>query len=144
MKMQKVFFKGIFAVVVGLCFLAAVGKFVKSPEVGSLLLVIFGALGFLVFLFYSIFPIWSFDKNGFEKNIFFIIRNKYKWEDVNSVNASSIGDALSILTNNNDRVMLSRTLTKNYSRVLYEVITIIQEKNPKIEIPPSILGQVKK
>jgi hypothetical protein len=94
-------------------------------------------------IFYSVFPFWPFDENGFEKNLFGFKKRKYSWKDVHEIQRPS-SDAIWILTKNNVRTVLGKMLVRNYEELLFEVVRPVQINSPDAKIDPWLLEHCKK
>jgi hypothetical protein len=105
-------------------------------------IVLFGFLFFMT-LFHSFFPIWKYDANGFEKNIFSMRKRKYAWEDICEIRMVS-SDAIWFITKSKAKTTLGKLFNKNYESHLLRVTNYIKDRNPNVKTDSFFQSQYEK
>jgi len=128
-------------IIVGLLFLSGGYLEYKNPSFIHVLILAFVGVVFLISLYTLFFPFWSYDQSGFQKWSIFG-RKKYKWADVKQIKSLGLIDHFSLVTNDDEYLVLGYFFTRDYSKVALDVLGLLRKINKNIKIPESFLKQI--
>jgi hypothetical protein len=108
---------------------------------------IYLVLGFFFFgfcawwgIYQAVTPRFFYNKEGFLKKK---DQKVIKWKQVVQVSYLKAVDQVSIVTPNKNVVVLSSNITRDFEKVLSEIVSLIRKHNSNIEIPIALLERFK-
>lgn len=143
MNKKNVYINPLGSVLITLLLLGASIDLYQRFSVLNLYLVVFCSLMFSYIFFHTIFPFWSFDEVGFEKNLFGFRKRKYSRKEIREINRPS-SDVVWIFPKNNVRTILGKLLVRDYEENLMEIFRLVQLNSPNAKIDPWLLEHCKK
>jgi hypothetical protein len=104
-----------------------------------------GALFFLFALLGNIYPYFSYDESGLQFNALGIRKYFFKWNEFEGVRTTTVFQTgIGVYTKNGNQVFLSSYGTRNFLKVLSDIVRYVRKNNPNAIIDRSVLKRLEK